>query len=51
MIWNSFSDFISMHGYGPYVWGSFGLTLALLVIEVIQLRLQRKKLIAMSDLT
>jgi heme exporter protein D len=33
MHWNSFSDFIHMGGYGLYVWGSFGLTLACMLIE------------------
>ena len=33
MIWKSFSDFWSMGGYGLYVWGSFGVTAALLAAE------------------
>ena len=33
MIWKSFSDFGSMGGYGLYVWGSFGVTAALLAAE------------------
>ena len=33
MKWNSFSDFIAMGGYGAYVWGSYGLALAFMVIE------------------
>ena len=31
--WNSFADFIAMGGYGFYVWGSFGLTVAIMAIE------------------
>ncbi|MCK6411596.1 MAG: heme exporter protein CcmD [Azonexus sp.] len=31
--WNSFGDFIAMGGYGFYVWGSFGLTVAIMAIE------------------
>jgi heme exporter protein D len=33
MQWTSFSEFIHMGGYGLYVWGSYGLTLVLMVIE------------------
>jgi heme exporter protein D len=34
MIWNSWSDFWAMGGYALYVWGSFGVTAALIVIEM-----------------
>ena len=34
MIWNSWSDFWAMGGYGLYVWGSFGATAALIAIEM-----------------
>jgi heme exporter protein D len=34
MIWNSWSDFWAMGGYGVYVWGSFGVTAALILIEL-----------------
>jgi heme exporter protein D len=33
MNWKSFDDFVHMGGYGLYVWGSYGLALAVLVIE------------------
>ena len=33
--WNSFSDFLHMGGYGLYVWGSFGVTVAIMVVEPI----------------
>jgi heme exporter protein D len=42
MNWNSFGDFWSMGGYALYVWGSFGLTFALLVLEVV-LAAQRQR--------
>lgn len=29
-------DFLTMNGYGGYVWASFGLTLAVLVWNVVQ---------------
>ena len=34
MSWGSAADFIAMGGYGLYVWGAYGLTAALLGIEV-----------------
>ncbi|MBK8639696.1 MAG: heme exporter protein CcmD [Chromatiaceae bacterium] len=40
------SEFISQGGYGPYVWGAYGLTLILLVAEVLQLRRQRRTIFA-----
>jgi heme exporter protein D len=42
MHWSSLSEFISMGGYGLYVWGSYGVTLVLLGGEVIML-LKRKR--------
>lgn len=30
----SFSEFLSMGGYGFYVWGSYGVTFAFMAIEV-----------------
>ena len=42
MHWSSLSQFISMGGYGLYVWGAYGVTLVLLGGEVIML-LRRKR--------
>ncbi|HEV8590293.1 MAG TPA: heme exporter protein CcmD [Pyrinomonadaceae bacterium] len=44
MHWNSLSEFISMGGYGVYVWGSFGVTSVLLTAEIIMLRARKRKL-------
>ncbi len=44
--WNSLADFIAMGGYGLYVWGSFGMALAVIVAEVLQLAARRKALSA-----
>jgi heme exporter protein D len=33
MQWNSFDDFIRMGGYGLYVWGSYAMTLAVMLVE------------------
>ena len=43
MFWNSFSDFIAMGGYAGYVWGSFGVTALILIVEpILALRRQRQ---------
>ena len=44
--WNSFSDFIAMGGYGFYVWGSFGATVLIMVIEPTVVARNRKNTIA-----
>lgn len=43
MQWNSFSEFISMGGYGFYVWGSYGVTFVLLAAEIITLRSRKRR--------
>lgn len=42
MTWGSWSEFFAMGGYAWYVWGSYGVTFALLALEVILL-LKRTK--------
>ena len=44
MRWSSLSEFISMGGYGLYVWGSYGVTLVLLAGEVIMLWKRKREL-------
>lgn len=44
--WNSFADFLAMGGYGFYVWGSFGVTAAILIVEPIVAVRSRKSLVA-----
>jgi heme exporter protein D len=41
MQWSSVADFLHMGGYGLYVWGSFGVCAAALVME--QLLLKRRQ--------
>ena len=36
------SEFLAMGGYGFYVWGSYGVTFALLALEVVLL-MKRKR--------
>ena len=50
MKWNSLSDFIAMGGYGVYVWGSYALALALMVIEPwLAVRRNRQALRALDE--
>ena len=44
--WNSFSDFLAMGGYGLYVWGSFGLTALIMIVEPIVVARNRKNTIS-----
>ena len=37
------SDFLDMGGYAFYVWGSYGVTFALLALEVILLRKRKRE--------
>jgi len=45
MQWNSVSEFFAMGGYALYVWGSFGVTAAVMLIESLQIRRQRQELL------
>ncbi|MBS1197909.1 MAG: heme exporter protein [Proteobacteria bacterium] len=40
--WNSFADFLAMGGYGFYVWGSFGVTALIMVVEPMLVARNRK---------
>ena len=45
-MWNSFSDFLAMGGYGLYVWGSLGVCAVVCIAEPISLNLKRRALLA-----
>ena len=45
-MWNSFSEFLAMGGYGLYVWGSLGVCVLVCVFEPISLNLKRRALLA-----
>ncbi len=45
MQWNSVSEFFAMGGYALYVWGSFGATAAVMLIESLLIRRQRQELL------
>jgi len=38
MHWNSLEQFFHMGGYGLYVWGSYGVTLVVLLAEAVLAR-------------
>lgn len=46
MQWNSVSEFFAMGGYAFYVWGSFGLTVLIMVVESMLIRRRRVELLA-----
>jgi len=45
MHWNSAAEFFAMGGYALYVWGSFGITAAVMAIEVLLLSRQRTRVL------
>lgn len=45
MNWTDLRDFLDMGGYGLYVWGSLGMTAAVVVAELLSLRLRRRLLV------
>ncbi|WP_415905121.1 heme exporter protein CcmD [Neptuniibacter sp. QD48_55] len=48
MSFDSFSDFVAMGGHGLYVWLSYAIALFVIVINIVNPALQKKKVI--SDL-
>lgn len=46
MNWASWNDFFRMGGYALYVWGSYGVTLALIAAEIVLLIQRRRKVLA-----
>jgi heme exporter protein D len=46
MNWGSWQNFLAMGGYGLYVWGSYAVTLVVLVAEIVALVMRRRGVIA-----
>jgi heme exporter protein D len=44
MNWGSAQEFFAMGGYGPYVWGSYAIAAACIVLELWSLRQRRRTL-------
>lgn len=42
MSWGSVDNFLAMGGHGLYVWGSYGVTLALVVVELLLLARRKR---------
>lgn len=42
MNWGGWNEFWAMGGYAIYVWGSYAMTLALILGEIFALRLRRR---------
>ena len=45
MNWHSWSEFLAMGGYALYVWGSYAVTLAVLIGEIVALAMRRRGVI------
>lgn len=45
MAFESFADFLAMGRHAPYVWSAYGVCLAVVVWNVLQPLLQRRRLI------
>lgn len=45
MQWSSASEFFTMGGYALYVWGSFGATALVMLVEPLLIRSRRKELL------
>jgi len=44
MNWGSWSEFFAMGGYALYVWGSYAVTLGLMVMEIVLLALRGRSI-------
>jgi heme exporter protein D len=42
MSWGSLDNFLAMGGYGLYVWGSYAVTVALMIAELVVLARRRR---------
>ena len=46
MSWGSLEDFLAMGGYAFYVWGSYLVTLGLVIAEIVLLALRKRSAVA-----
>jgi heme exporter protein D len=49
MIWASWSDFWAMGGHAFFVWMSYGVFTAAIVVEIVLLRLRRSRALALVE--
>jgi heme exporter protein D len=45
MNWGTWQNFLAMGGYGLYVWGSYAVTLVVLIAEIVALGARRRGVI------
>lgn len=43
MQWGSFSNFLHMGGYATFVWGAYGVTAALIALEIWAIRARKRR--------
>lgn len=48
MNWGSWTEFFHMKGYALYIWGSYGVTAALIVAEILSLKARRQKALQLA---
>lgn len=51
MNWGGWNEFWAMGGYAFYVWGSYGVTVALIIAEVVLLRARRRTALRLTGTT
>jgi len=51
MVWGSWDNFWAMGGYAPFVWGAYGVTVAVLAVEVWLVRMRRRRALAEVERT
>ena len=44
--WTSWDEFFRMGGYGLYVWGSYAVTLAVMLVEPLSARARQRRALA-----
>jgi heme exporter protein D len=49
LYWPSLQAFLDMGGYGLYVWGSYGVTVLVIALELWSIRSRRKALASEID--
>lgn len=47
MWFSSIHEFLTMKGYGVYVWSAWGITAAVFVIQALHARIERRRLLAL----
>ena len=48
MNWGSAGEFFAMGGYGLYVWGSYGVAVALMALEPVMAARRRRRALAQA---